>query len=502
MNELIIALGFLVLWLMPQALSAEEMISWNKAKELLVSGKGLSNTPTLGEAVSNPKDYGAEANPTGEPIGGGYGYSRIITSGNYTVGNRQELLDALKKAESGQIVYVKLNAKIDLSSFVHIPIPDGVTLAGNRGQDKAEGPLIYTDGLAEHPYPILFDLGEKARFTGLRLKGPDPDYADYIQQTKDASYKAAARAIAGGTGSEIDNCEISNFYRDGIVANVKDVYIHHNFLHDIAAYPIIVGGKIGTALIEANIIHWGWHSIAGTGTPQTGYEARYNIFKPHTIPVAVFMHVNHCLDQHAYREAYHGREYNGLHIGGDYLDWHHNTIVLDGPSTSPDRTLGMKIRGTPQSLARVYNNWLQTTNISQALGPYGGPREQAHGNVWIYNNVYGIKKQKLTTIVSRTTPQIHLKRPLPPGTTYDAYEKVRGTLMLDMEVNVLEPFHLAGVIVKLDGKELYLNPKAPQPGEAVIDTTKLSNGNHLMTISAIDDRGALGTQGVYVEVAN
>lgn len=502
MNELSVTLGILALWIVPQALSAEEMISWDKAKELLVSGKGLSENPTLGEAVSNPKDYGAEANPTGEPIGGGHGYSRIITSGNYTVGNRQELLDALKKAKSGQVVYIKPDAEIDLSGFVHIRIPDGVILAGNRGQDGAKGPLIHTRKLAEHPYPVLFDLGDKTRFTGLRLRGPDPDYADYTQQTKDASYKAAARAIAGGVGSEIDNCEISNFYRDGVVANVRDVYIHHNFLHDIAAYPVIVGGKVGTALVEANIIRWGWHSIAGTGTPHTGYEARYNIFEPHSIPTAVFGEVSHCLDQHAYRKAYHGREYNGLHIGGDYLNWHHNTVVLDGPSTSPDRTLGMKIRGTPQSLARVYNNWFQTTNISQALGPYGGPREQAHGNVWIYNNVYGPKKQKLTATVPRTTPQIHLKRPLPPGTTYDAYEKVRGKLTLDVEVNMLKPFRLAGVMVKLDGKELHLKPKAPRPGEVVIDTTKLSNGNHLLTVSAIDSRGALGTQGVYIEVAN
>jgi hypothetical protein len=162
----------------------------------------------------------------------------------------------------------------------------------------------------------------------------------------------------------------------------------------------------------------------------------------------------------------------------------------------------MKIRGTPQSLARVYNNWFQTTDISRALGPYGGPGEQAHGNVWIYNNAYGPEKQKLNGIVPRTTPQIHFRCPSPPGTTYDTYEKVSGILKLDIEVNVIKPLHLVGVVVKLDGKVLYLQPKAPRPGEVVIDTTKLSNGNHLLTISAIDNRGALGTQGVYIEVVN
>jgi len=91
---------------------------------------------------------------------------------------------------------------------------------------------------------------------------------------------------------------------------------------------------------------------------------------------------------------------------------------------------------------------------------------------------------------------------LAPGTTYDIYEKVRGELTLDIEVNVLEPLHLAGAMVELDGRELYLKPIAPRPGAIVVDTTKLSNGNHFLIVSAIDSRGALCTQGVYIEVAN
>ena len=41
--------------------------------------------------------YGAECNPTGSPIGGGKGYARIFTSGDYEVGTLAELDEALER---------------------------------------------------------------------------------------------------------------------------------------------------------------------------------------------------------------------------------------------------------------------------------------------------------------------------------------------------------------------------------------------------------------------
>jgi hypothetical protein len=469
-----------------RSLAAE--ITWEQAKEMLRSGEGLTGEPTLGAPIENPDAYGAEANPTGNPVGGGPGYSRILTSGDYTVGSREELLGALEQAKAGQVVYVKPDAEIDLTGLVHIAVPDGVTLAGNRGQDGAEGPLLLTTKMGESSYPFLFGTGSKTRVTGLRIKGPDPDYADYTEQTKAAGYEFGARAIATRGETEVDNCEISNFYRDGVAANSKGVHVHHNFIHDIAAYPVVVGTHSGPpTLIEANIIHWGWHATAGSGTAVTGYEARYNICKPHNI-APPFGKVAHCLDQHPDIDILRARK---LRVAGDSLQWHHNTLILHGGSTDPTSTVGMKIRGTPRSLARVYANWFQTTDVSQALG-------LSFSNVWIYNNVYGPEKRGLAEITQRTTPQILLEAPRPPELEPHT---VRGKLALDVEVNVLEPLRLAGVIVKLDDIELFLEPRAPRAEEVVIDTAKLSEGDHKLSVSAIDHRGALGTQEVYLDVA-
>jgi hypothetical protein len=140
----------------------------------------------------------------------------------------------------------------------------------------------------------------------------------------------------------------------------------------------------------------------------------------------------------------------------------------------------------------VYNNWFQTADVSQALG-------SSFSNVWIYNNVYGPEKRTLAATSARTTPQILFKSPKPPQLEP---HPVRGKLAVDIEVNLLEPLRLAGVIVKLDDDELFLEPRAPRPGEVVIDSAKLSEGDHKLTVSAIDHRGVLGTQEAFIDVAH
>ena len=55
---------------------------------------------------SDKETFGAEHNPTGNPIGGGEWYKDIITRGDYTVRTFDELRDALGKAREGQVVFI------------------------------------------------------------------------------------------------------------------------------------------------------------------------------------------------------------------------------------------------------------------------------------------------------------------------------------------------------------------------------------------------------------
>jgi hypothetical protein len=434
----------------------------------------------LGERVSEPETYGAAANPTGSPVGGGEGYQQIVTAGDVSVSNREDLLPALKAAEAGEVVYVAPQARIDLSGLAAIPVPAGVTLAGNRGYDGAEGPLLFTNRIPKERSQILFSLaGEGSRVTGLRIRGPDPEYAE--QRARPALH----RGVSVGPGGEVDNCEISHFYREGVGVRGPNVHIHHNFIHDVGAYPVVVG--VPDALIEANVIQWGWHAIAGSGRIPSNYEARYNIFKPHKIAVA---DLSHCLDMHPARAGLYASPVK--YIAGDYVTYHHNTLML-GTAT------GVRVRGTSRRLSRVYRNWFLTEDVAQALGPHARGGETPAANFWAYDNAYGSEKRLAARLVWHTKPYILFKSPPPPRVEH---HKVSGSLDVDVEVEVYEGLSLKAVRVELDGQQIYLQRQPPSAGALIIDTTELTNGVHVLRVTAMDNRNVLGSHEVVLEVAN
>jgi hypothetical protein len=100
------------------------------------------------------QEFGAESNPTGSPIGGGNGYQSTLTPEDPGVAGvattTTELLALLQDAESGDIIYIDERAKIDLSeSPKDVIIPEGVTLASNRGERRAAESVEYDFGIEE-----------------------------------------------------------------------------------------------------------------------------------------------------------------------------------------------------------------------------------------------------------------------------------------------------------------------------------------------------------------
>ena len=88
--------------------------------------------------------FGCEANPTGNPIGGGAGYSDIKTTGDYIVKTKEELLEALSKAKAGEVVFIPHGVEIDMTGTSNVAIPGGVTLAGTRGHNGSPGARLFT----------------------------------------------------------------------------------------------------------------------------------------------------------------------------------------------------------------------------------------------------------------------------------------------------------------------------------------------------------------------
>ncbi len=329
---------------------------------------GSSELPLRGD-----DKFGAEVNPTGDPIGGGEGYRSLIIASDYQVTTRGELLAALDSAQSGQVIYVADTTRIDLSGLQNVVIPGGVTLASGRGREGSLGGLIYSTEL--ETIPLFVTGGPGVRVTGLRLQGPDPERR--TEQMRQLYAEGRYYSIPNSRGIqtthpnlEVDNCELSAWSHAAIyLATGSTGHIHHNFIHHNQrqglGYGVVLNQSEG--LIEANLFDWCRHHIAGTGRPGTSYEARYNL---------VLANANsHSFDMHGGAD----RD-DGTDIAGTKIWIHHNTFE----ATS---VRAIVIRGRPEQMAEIYNNWFLHLTPDRAIR-----QTNATGNMRNYKNQYSTNR--------------------------------------------------------------------------------------------------------------
>ncbi|MEN6627165.1 MAG: fibronectin type III domain-containing protein [Candidatus Sumerlaeia bacterium] len=330
--------------------------STNSSSESTVSGDYTFTT--------GARTYGCETNVTGEPLGGGAGYSRIYTPAQATVvvSDSASFRNALSSASSGTIIYVDDNAAIDLTGYTSLSIPAGVTIASGRGRNGSVGGLIYTTSFNSSTSVAVLNMnGSGSRITGLRLAGPH-------------NWTGRTAPLAHGVyvfkyWTEIDNCEFYGWNYDAIETRsgaVGGLYVHHNYFHhntrEGVGYPVCPSGA--AALIEGNVFDYYRHAVASSGTPGSSYEARYNLILEHAI--------NHTLDMHGGED----RD-DGTDIAGTIIRIHHNTVRnLDQSS--------VVIRGIPEIGCWVNNNWFwrdYSTLVVRQLN--------ATGNMYVTDNQYG-----------------------------------------------------------------------------------------------------------------
>ena len=319
--------------------------------------------------------YGAKADAVG-PIGGGKGYTKIITSGDYTVDSLESLIDALAKAKAGQVVFIPGNLIIDMTTFIYIDkimlkIPKGVTLASDRGYNGSEGAQITSDSL-DTPGMIQID-GPDIRISGIRLQGPNSKrYLDHHKRAFGPGgpghtyyYKfPTSRGIITKFGDlEIDNCEISAFANAGVsLQKGTGNHIHHNLIHKCQYNGLGYGVSHDEAssLIEFNLLNENRHSLAGTGRPGCGYIARNN--------VDLGISLSHVFDMHGGRD----RKDNTT-IAGTTMEMYNNTFY------SAQRAV--VIRGVPQDKCDVHHNWMPTHKDAAAA-------VRAEEKTFTTNNLY------------------------------------------------------------------------------------------------------------------
>ena len=332
-----------------------------------------AGTPATGTAPP-AETFGAEPNPTGNPIGGGKGYRRLVDPPPSRVRTADELLAALARAQAGDVVYVGDGAEIDLTGRQGIVIAGGVTLAGGRGRNGSDGALLYSTALKT--YPLFSTGGAKVRVTGLRLRGPDPDRR--TEQMRRLHGEGRYYSIPNSDGIrcthprlEVDNCELSGWSHAAIylLKGAAEAHVHHNWIHHNQRHGLGYGVCLNEAdaLIEANRFDWCRHHIAGTGRPGTSYEARYNL---------VLEHANsHSFDMHGGRDRR-----DGTDIAGDRIEIHHNTFKATGVP-------GVVIRGRCRQVADIHHNWFLHATVEQAVR-----QTNAEGNLRVRRNQFTARR--------------------------------------------------------------------------------------------------------------
>jgi hypothetical protein len=303
--------------------------------------------------------YGARPDDLG-PIGGGAGYTRVVTDGDHRVSALDELIAALAEAQPGEVVFVDPAGDYDCTTLVYaeqlvLEVPEGVTLASNRGQDGSRGAVIYSD--AFQTAPLIRATGPNVRLTGLWVRGPDPkprlDHHrrsfradrgdDKVQHEYYYRFPCSKGIDSAFPGLEVDNCEVSGWSIAGIHLSggdghrVHHCYIHHNQYNGLG-YGVCLGSAPAVVLIDQNLFNYNRHSIAATGMPGNAYEACNN--------VEIEASLSHMFDMHGGRDRG-----DGTDIAGAWLKVHHNTFRTD-------RVRALVVRGTPEEPSEVWGNWL------------------------------------------------------------------------------------------------------------------------------------------------
>jgi hypothetical protein len=302
----------------------------------------------------NYDDFGAEGNPTGNPIGGGINYTRIIDptiahSTKFKLFNSNDgtyLNSVISTATDGDTIYINDNCNIVCNSV--IDIKKKITIASGRGKTfggTVSNGAIIRSATKNSTLIILNNASANIRITGLRIIGPIPQYGSSI-----GNDDGSDGIDIQGSNCEVDNCEISNWGHAGIyvrehsgtMTNIRYNYIHHNLGNGLGYGVSLDGAK---ALIKANIFDRNRHAIAGSGIRGTAYEACYNMILKDFYMFSFDMHY-HDLSQQA----------------GDWIKIHHNSFYnTDGYEGA------VHLEGKPKVGCWVFNNWFQYKSQPMAI---------------------------------------------------------------------------------------------------------------------------------------
>lgn len=159
-------------------------------------------------------------------IGGANYGGKIYTTGDYVVKTDDELKDALKKAKSGDVIFIPSGVTIDIADLnatenFHVSLKKGVILASDRG--VGEGGVLRLS----HPSGAMILCGDDSVVTGLNICGVITAFEGNAASRKDTGVRIF------GENVRITNCEFASFSGEAVLLSgkgsgtVEQCYIHH-----------------------------------------------------------------------------------------------------------------------------------------------------------------------------------------------------------------------------------------------------------------------------------
>lgn len=276
------------------------------------------------------------------------------------------------------------------------------TIAGDRGVNGSDGPLLYSTDKGENSHawgsiPGHFKLLGNTRITGVRLRGwahdvwDNPAHPGYIPLTDSAHRKAryARCAALRSDDVEVDNCEIYGWCTSGLACGKKSTgyspHIHHNDMHDQmqTSYGYHVDVFRGRPVIEYNYFNAHRHAVDGFGYDTGGYVCRYNVFGPSQSSHATDMH-NLGQNSSGNTRDYDSSTYYGN--AGDTTEIYRNTytathVISDANFDAGKWSWAVSIRGVPWprtgDVVQIYDNVFEHPQV-EVNGGGNGIRDFSH----------------------------------------------------------------------------------------------------------------------------
>ncbi len=332
--------------------------------------------------------FAEQFNPSGDPIGGGPGYSQIpnASAADHVLGAPSTAADLLALAKSyydeaagqtvtpasaaaeGTLIYVDPAAALDLDGYDQITFNDGVTLASNRGESLGDGTYApgallkrrsmwpNTDGGPQ--LEALFMAWNGGRLTGFRAQGPFDLRGPNASKTRDWLGGATFFGKRGISGTfELDNNEIyawPDFAVWWYHTTTGDA-MHHNWVHHNRqvgwGYGLYPGRPFGPGdeevlfLTDYNLFQENKHSVDHNSARPSSWhnlvwKVRGNVFLGRHGQSIIHGHVN---------------KVGGCSYSGWKTDYIRNMIVQPGePKSTRDVGLGLPPEGGYLNVKDLY----------------------------------------------------------------------------------------------------------------------------------------------------